>query len=37
VAVIYSLSKGYDPWYPWEQIARKGGDYFHVKGEPHGR
>ena len=43
MAVIYSLSKGYDPWYPWEQMRRKGGDYFHVKGgreadgEPRGR
>ncbi len=37
MAVIYSLSKGYDPWYPWEQMRRKSGDYFHVQGEPRGR
>jgi hypothetical protein len=34
VAVIYSLSKGYDPWYPW---SGQGGDYYDVKGEPRGR
>ena len=34
MAVIYSLSKGYDPWYPW---SGQGGGYYDVKGEPRGR